>query len=113
MNSNSLKEWGIILFVAFVISIVPLAINLYDKSIEREAFYEYRNENYQSCVKKAKAKSMDDYLCREIRKSSTLAFRSATDSSEHSILFITIFTVITILLVSLRRQKMKDEGQNK
>ncbi len=33
---NNLKEWGLVIVVALLFAVVPMAINMYDQSVERE-----------------------------------------------------------------------------
>lgn len=109
MKNNNLKEWLITISVVLVITVIPISFNLYDRSIERETFYEYINEDFETCVTRAKRDSRDDFWCKEIKDSSKLAYRSATNSSEHSVLFIVLFVGLVVMMLSVRSLRMKME----
>lgn len=102
MSKNKSKEWGFIIIVILGIAVLPIALNIYFKNAERNTFYEYVKEDYETCVKRAKEDSRDDKWCSEIRNSSKLAFQSATSASDNFMLILPLQVILLIVFFGLR-----------
>lgn len=92
------KDIVVTIVLAFGIFVIPTILNysFVDKTTDR--FYERVDRDFDNCVKDAKENSKDEYWCKEIKKSSELAFNSASRTAQ-SYSNITIFQVILFVFL--------------
>lgn len=102
MKKNNLKEWGMMIMLIVALFIIPFALNQYHQKVDKADYYSDVDEDFNLCIERAKRDSRDEYWCGEIKRSSKLAYQSATYASKDSILFIVIFTSLIILAISVR-----------
>ena len=109
MNKN-IKDIIVVCLLAFGIFLLPSVIN--DKSVERKTdiFFERVDEDFDDCVKSANENSRDIYFCKEIKRSSELAFNSAKSVSDKYSNTSIVETVLfgLVLIVFVLRRKIQD-----
>lgn len=109
MNKN-IKDIIVITLLAFSIFLLPTVINYSSIDKKTDTFFERVDRDFDNCIKNANENSRDVYFCKEIRKSSELAFNSAKSVSDRysntSIIETVLFGVV--LIVFILRRKIED-----
>ena len=81
MNRNTKNVFALIL-IGFSIFLLPTALNYYFVGKRTDTYYKRVDEDFNKCMKNTNEDSREIRLCEEIKRSSELAFKSATQVSE-------------------------------
>jgi hypothetical protein len=106
------KNIILISLLAFCVFILPTVINYSSVENKTDRFFERIDGNFDDCVKNAGEDSRDIHLCKEIKKSSELAFNSAKSVSNinsNTSILQTVLFVIAIIILNFKERIKKLE----
>ena len=79
--NKKVKDIIALALLAFALFLLPTVMNIYFVERRTDTFYSRVDEDFEDCVKNANADDREVRLCKEIKRSSELAFRSANQVS--------------------------------
>lgn len=110
------KKWKdglILLLLSIVIIALPTYINLNRVEKYEDLFYSRVDEDFEACKKYSAENATELRMCREIKSSAELAFRSSSSVSRSysnfSIIQIILFIVLSMVFILQRRVDTLEE----